>query len=111
MLNIHQETLISLTEAARSLPAGRGCKPVDPSCILRWIQRGLKVKAGPTVHTVRLEGIRAGGRWLTSREALQRFFENITPQLGSDQSLPRTAAERRAADAYATKQLAAQGIF
>ena len=50
--------------------------------VLRWILTGLKSPAG---ELVRLEGIRIGGKWLTSKEAMQRFAERLTPDLNSRQ--------------------------
>jgi hypothetical protein len=51
-----------------------------------------------------------GGRWLTSREALQRFGERLTPQLDDGQQPPRTAMRRRWASEKAGDQLEALGI-
>ena len=67
------ESLISLSEALDLLPPARRNKRPHLSRLLRWILDG--------VNGVRLEAIRLGGRWVTSREALQRFCERLTPNL------------------------------
>ncbi len=111
MIDLTTETLISLSEAARSLPAGRRGRPVSLACIFRWITSGVKLPSGAVV---RLEGVRLGGRWLTSKEALQRFAEAQTPNLDSDRR-PAGAAGRRAgvrqrASERAERQLEEAGI-
>jgi hypothetical protein len=65
---------VFLTQAARLLPSGRNGRPVHVSTLLRWILRGVSTLAGP----VRLEALRAGGRWFTSAEALRRFSQRVT---------------------------------
>jgi hypothetical protein len=75
------ETLISLAQAARLFPPTRQDKAVHVSTILRWILRG--------VRGVRLEAARAGGRWITSREAVARFVAALT---ASHSSQPGTDA-------------------
>jgi hypothetical protein len=58
-----------------------------------------------------LEAVRLGGRWVTSREALQRFAERLTPDLGNRPApAPRTPTARRRAAEQAAKQLEALGI-
>lgn len=65
MIDLKTESLISLHEAARSLPSNRAGKSVNLSTVFRWIQKGVTTQNG----RVRLEAIRLGGRWLTSWEA------------------------------------------
>src|ERR1700722_9308124 len=87
------ETLIGLCEAARRLPAGRGGRPVSFSCVLRWITSGVP---GPDRQSVKLEGVRVGGRWLTSVEALARWAERLTPRFEEEPApMPRTPARRK----------------
>jgi hypothetical protein len=76
MIELRNETMISLEAAARMLPPGRRGRPVNASTIFRWIVDGTKTPAGAVV---RLDGIRIGGRWLTSVEALERFAAQQTP--------------------------------
>jgi site-specific recombinase XerD len=78
-------------------------KPVSFSCVLRWIQRGIP---GPDRQRVKLEGVRVGGRWLTSREALARWAERLTPRLdGEPAPVPRTPSQRRKAAERAEREL------
>jgi hypothetical protein len=106
MLDLTVERPISLQEAARFLPPGRNSRPVHISALLRWITAGAR---GPGGRRIRLEAIRMGGRWLTSREALQRFGERLTGQTDS-YDLPRTASARRRESVAAGEQLDAAGI-
>jgi len=59
------ENLLSLTEAAKCLPAVDGRRHT-PAALYRWCRRG--------INGVRLEYVRVGGTLATSREALRRFF-------------------------------------
>ena len=70
MIDIEDETLLSLTDAARVRPRGRNGQPTHVSTVYRWIACG--------VRGVRLEAIRLGGQLYTSKEALQRFAERLT---------------------------------
>ena len=62
------ETIITLGEACRLVPP-RG---ISTACMARWIVTGVR---GAVLETIRI-----GGRRLTSREALSRFFaaQNVT---------------------------------
>jgi hypothetical protein len=102
------ETLVGLCEAARRLPPGRGDRPVSFSCVLRWITQGV---AGPDGRRIKLEGVRVGGRWLTSVEALARWAERLTPHLEADPApLPRTPGKRKREAERAGKTLEQIGI-
>jgi hypothetical protein len=109
MLDLKTETPIPLAEAAALIPPARGGKKTHLSTLLRWIVKGVR---SPIGETVRLEAIRLGGRWMTSREALQRFAERLTPPLISftDGSLssaspPLTLSRRERAAAQAGREL------
>jgi hypothetical protein len=56
---------------------------------------------------VRLEAVRLGGRWLTSREALQRIAERLTP---GQQHLPRTHTARARSCRRAERELDELGL-
>jgi hypothetical protein len=66
MIDIATETLITLRQAADREPPSRGGARVHFATIWRRIT------------SRKLEGIRLGGRWLTSVEALQRYAERET---------------------------------
>src|SRR5262245_53116497 len=80
-IDLTAEAAITLSQAARALPPGRGGRPVHPSTILRWVLHGVR---GPDGSRVRLGAVRLGGRWLTSREALGRFAAEQTGAPGRD---------------------------
>jgi len=65
MIDIQSETLLSFSEAAKVLPG----RP-HISTLHRWRLRGVRGN--------KLETCLVGGKRFTSREALQRFTDNIT---------------------------------
>jgi hypothetical protein len=78
MLDLSIESPLSLAQAARLIPPTRRGRQTHLSTVLRWVLRGAKSPAG---DSVRLEAVRLGGRWVTSRQAIQRFAEALTPAL------------------------------
>lgn len=107
MINLSTESILSLRTAAALLPSGRGGRPVSFNCLLRWILNGAKAPSG---ETVKLEAVRLGGRWITSREAIQRFADRLTPECSNNPTSGRTLKQRRAAAERAEKELAVLGI-
>jgi hypothetical protein len=109
MIDVTTETMLSLAQAARILPPGRKGRPTSLSCVLRWILTGIRLPSG---GVVRLEAVRLGGRWLTSREALQRFATALTPRLegAADPPAPRPPAARQRASEKAAAELERAGI-
>jgi hypothetical protein len=108
MVSITSESPLSLSQATHLLPLSRQGRPVTLGCILRWILHGAK---GPDGQRVRLEAIRLGGRWITSREALQRFAEALTPRLSNDPApRSRTPRRRQKASGRAASELEKLGI-
>ncbi len=97
MIDPNHETLISLTQAAKALPARRGGKKPHVSCLYRWTTAGCR--------GVILESIQVGGTRCTSKEALARFFERLTnpaapvPAASTTRTRSVTAAERKLAEA------------
>ena len=94
------ETLISLTEAARSLPRRRRGKRPHVSCIYRWTSTGCK--------GVILESLQCGGTRCTSKEALSRFMEALT--YGADPPAVRSPVKRRRATERAVEALVREGV-
>jgi hypothetical protein len=86
MIDLLTERTITLVEAARLVPPGRGGRPTHLSTLLRWIK--------PGVRGVRLEAVRLGGRWVTSREALQRFADRLTATQACPTAPVRTGRAR-----------------
>jgi hypothetical protein len=99
---------LSLPQAARLLPSYRAGKPVNSATIWRWITSGIRLPDG--TH-LRLEACRLSGRWLTSRQALQRFIEGQTPARGAVQpAFAGTPGRRRKAAERAGAELTKAGI-
>lgn len=90
-IDLQNHQLVSFAELAKSLPSRRGGRPVHASTISRWRSRG--------VCGVRLEAIKAGGSWLTSREAFADFCERVTAAEtnGHPESLSSVATRRETA--------------
>jgi hypothetical protein len=62
------EQLITLGEAAATLPCRRAGRKTSVSTLYRWASSGCRGRV--------LETLQVGGSKLTSRESLQRFFEH-----------------------------------
>ena len=54
--------------------AGGKCS-AHPATVARWIQKGCRSVSGERVH---LEAVRRGYKWVTSAEALLRFFARLS---------------------------------
>ncbi|MFC1597191.1 DUF1580 domain-containing protein [Planctomycetota bacterium] len=100
MIDPNCETLISLADAAKSLPARRGGKRPHVSCLYRWTTTGCK--------GVVLESLQCGGTRCTSKEALARFFRALT--YSDSQHPTRSAVRRRRATEAAQRELKRQGV-
>lgn len=101
MIDPNMEVLISLTDAAKSLPRRRGGKKPHVTCLYRWTVAGCR--------GVILESIQVGGTRCTSREALARFFRRLTAG-GADVPAVRTVAQRERDTARAIRELDAAGV-
>ena len=100
MIDILNESLLTLAEAARLLPKRRAGKPAHISCIYRWTTVGCR--------GVILESLQCGGTRCTSREALARFFEALTHN--DSRRADRTPGQRERAAVAAERELERQGI-
>jgi hypothetical protein len=108
-IDLQFEKLLSLSEAARTLPPIDGRRP-HSSTIWRWIRRGSR--------GIHLEHVRLGRRTCTSVEALSRFVnalaaadEQMVVATVPQQTInPRTNAQKEKAIARAASELARDGI-
>jgi hypothetical protein len=99
-----QEGLIRLTTAARLLPDSRNGRGLHPATLTRWCTIGVKDRSG---RRVKLEAVKVGQAWQTSRQAVARFLEALAeepaPGLGAlaqaGQARGHSAATERALDA------------
>jgi hypothetical protein len=107
-IDITTESTCGLTEAAKLVPAAHGGRKTHISTLLRWILDGVN---SPSGVKVRLEAVRLGNRWITSKEALQRFAERLTPAVGDmPPATPRTPTQRQRAAERAGAELDRIGI-
>jgi hypothetical protein len=97
----------TLTRAARRIPPTRLGKAVTLSCLLRWVQSGVR---GPAGQRVKLEAARLAGKWVTTPAAIRRFVEAQTPRTDSEPAPPRSPARRRRASELAGEELERKGI-
>lgn len=97
-----REEVITLTKAARRLPARRAGKRPHVSCLYRWTTTGCR--------GVVLESIQIGGTRCTSAEAMERFFQRLGESSGTSEPTQSRSkcAKSRARDAE--KRLDAAGI-
>jgi hypothetical protein len=111
MIDTTSEQLIPLADATRRIPPARSGKRSHFSTLLRWVTKGT---AGPDGRTIHLEALRVGGRWMTSAEALQRFFVALTPRLEEEPpeppAPPPTPTQRQRAHHAAEKRLQRIGL-
>lgn len=70
MIDLVAETPISLREAAQMIPDSAGRERAVEACLRRYITYGLM--------GIHLDAAFLAGHWYTSREAMQRFAEQIT---------------------------------
>ena len=103
MIDPNKEALLSLTQAAKSLPARRKGKRPHVSCLYRWTTSGCR--------GVILESIQVGGTRCTSKEALARFFDRLTEQANPQAAASsRTPTQRRRAADAAIRELQREGV-
>jgi excisionase family DNA binding protein len=101
MIDIACEKLLTLQQAADLMPVSRGGSKVHFVTIWRWIRDR------------KLEGIRVGGRWLTSLEAIQRAAERETLRALGELPAPEMPVQttgRKRALARAEREAEAIGI-
>lgn len=118
VINLLNETLLSLSQAAdrfppsRRQPGGNQAARLNPATVWRWTHTGAKSRSGKTVV---LESIRIGRKTtFTSVQAIERFIaalnDGAQKRLDNDElptSQPRrgrTEAQRKRAAAAAAKR-------
>jgi hypothetical protein len=108
VLDLTTETPLPLADACKLVPPARRGKRTHISTLVRWILIGAK---SPSGELVKLEALRIGNRWVTSRGALQRFAERLTPSTDRDPTPSlRTPTARQRASERAAAELEALGI-
>ena len=87
MIDIRNEELMSLAEAAATMPCGRKERSPDVKTLYAWTKNGCR--------GVVLESVQIGGRRCTSKEAICRFVDSLTAQA----AMPQCRAGKRVDDA------------
>jgi hypothetical protein len=115
-IDVSQETILPLgavphrfPHLGRRTPDGKRGR-IHFSTVFRWFSRGV---VGPDGERVRLEGVKLGGKLVTSLEAIQRFNEALTPRVqGEPKQLPppRSSTRRLRAAERAEQELERAGI-
>ena len=107
-MHILLENVISFHDVTQILPRNREGNCINFSTIWRWAMKGIR---GPDGRRVKLECVRVGRRWVTSREALDRLATALTPVTDETTSTPpRTPIARQTAARNAAKKLKELGI-
>lgn len=103
-IDSREEQCHTLQGIRKFLPdTSRGNKP-HQSVVYRWITRGLKARDG---STVKLECLICGGAICTSREAVERFFAELTARSGL---VEKPAVASRREHQRTSQQLVALGL-
>ena len=90
MIQFENETVVSFKQAAEIVPGG-----AHYNTITKWADNGVK--------GIVLESIRVGRRRFTSKEAIQRFIEELTAL--DDQIAPVSRNTRRRPPDWAAREL------
>jgi hypothetical protein len=104
MIDILVERLIPLTEVPDFIPSTTLGRRLSIATVWRWAKFGVRGR--------RLESVKVGGSFYTSREAIARFAED--PADGATPQTParavRSPAQRKRDQARAAARLDAAGI-
>lgn len=91
-IDVGFDHMLSLAQAAKLLP-----EPPSPVTMWRWRSKG--------VAGIKLAAVKCGGKWLTSREAMNAFIE---AQTAATQPAPDESAGR---SPEVTRQMKAAGLL
>jgi hypothetical protein len=102
------EQLLTFSAAARALPSRTGGR-AHGATVWRWASIGAK---SPTGERVRLERVRIGTVWYTSREAVARFLAALSCESDRTSVHPavRIPTQRQRSHERATEELEKMGI-
>ncbi len=76
MRDLLSESVLLLPEVPEVVGANRFGRRLSRGSPWRWATMGLR---GPDGSRVRLEAVKLGRDWFTSREAVERFVERLRP--------------------------------
>ena len=100
MIDLSNEEVLSLSDAARALPSVHG-RRIHPSTLWRWARKGIKGQ--------RLEYLRIGRAIVTTRRALNDFAARLAAAdaaPGISPTLPQQSTRRPRSDAQRTQDIA-----
>jgi hypothetical protein len=101
------ESLIPVGTLPSILPPSRSGRPLARAAVWRWLSKGLP---GPDGTRVRLEAVRLGRRWMTSRQALARFMARTTRSAGATRPAAASAPAPAKLLPFTVATLAARGF-
>jgi hypothetical protein len=84
-IDLLSESTVSLNYARRKLIPVLNRKPISPPTIYRWIGKGVLAGDG---SRVKLEAVRVGRSFVTTREAVKRFFDELARRSGCETVTP-----------------------
>src|SRR5258707_383664 len=99
MIDLNRECLLTLAQAADSLPCRRRGRKTHISTLYRWTKNGCR----GLIH----DSIQIGVTRSTSRQAMQDFFERLSPSIARDGTVPSitTSSNKRKRSEAAAKEL------
>jgi hypothetical protein len=97
---------VALADAGKCVGEMRNGPAVHPCTMGRWALWGVRSATGRRVY---LDHARLGGKTVTTRAALVRFFAEQSER-PNDVPIPRTPTERQRAAERATAELEAMGV-
>ena len=99
MIDLTQEELVPIRDVPKHLPPRPTGKRVHVSAVYRWLLRGIR--------GIRLESLKIGGTTYTSKEALQRFADQLSSPTHESSTTPATTLTRKRQIDRAAKQVEA----
>lgn len=106
-MNIFEEDCLSISQLCKILPVGRNGKRPTFSTVWRYVLEGAKL---PNGERVKLEAVRFGGKWVSSKQAAQRFVEALSSAAADVPSPFRGRPARNRAAEQAAAELSERGI-
>ena len=74
-IDLGTEHPINISAACRTLVPKYSGSPISPATAYRWVNRGITADDG---HRVKLDAVKIGRQLITTREAVARFFAELT---------------------------------
>jgi hypothetical protein len=101
-INIHAESVVTFPDLVKRILPANGGKRMHIGTPHRWRTQGLR--------GVRLEAIKVGGRWCTSLQALERFFDVLSRGAGLPNPTQDSGTSTTGASAESLRKLREEGF-